>query len=93
MSSWSDNYYKVWSKDVQVKKNICDVISNDFDKTGCCSSKRYREFEERVREYLLCSKWKVIEDFASAESDSFGPIVRLAKYRDPNGIITELCHG
>jgi hypothetical protein len=92
MGCWSEEYYARWSKDVQLKQCITDVLPESFDVADCCS-RNYFAFEERVLAFLKGNQWKLIADFKTSDGDSFGPMVRLAKVQSPSGFVVELCHG
>lgn len=90
--SWSQAQYRKWESDVDEHIHICDPLPENFDKSGC-HGRDYRDFEERVEKYLLENGWFVIDRFVTADGDDFGPLVRLAKFRRPDGKIVELLHG
>ena len=89
---WSDEQYEMFSRDVSIKVFITEIIPKDFDMHGYCG-RSYFEFEQRVIAYLQSVGWKMITRFMTSDGDSFGPLVRLAKARNPLGQIVEISHG
>lgn len=92
MASWSDYEYRQWHANVTEDMDILDALPENFNIVNYCS-RNYLEFEERAVKYLQSQKWQMICRFETSESDSFGPMMRVAKFRKPNGTVVALFHG
>lgn len=91
--SVTEEQWAKWNSNIELRLDIGETVPESFDRSGYCDSKNYRAFEQRVIEHLKAQGWTVIREFWNADADSFGPLVRLAKFRNPEGKIVELCHG